>query len=324
MSASSVSVIVASYRRCDRLAACLGGLRAQTRLPDEVIVVVHRSDSGTADYIKELAADWPALRSVTADSAGSVAAYNRGLAAARGEIVAYTDDDAVPTAGWLERLMARYDQDERVIAVGGRDVVFRPDGSIDEARPRTGQSPAEIPVGRIQWFGRMIGNHHVATGPERDVDVLKGVNMSFRRAAVTGHGFDSRLRGQGTQMHSELSICLPLRRTGARIVYDPNIRVLHYPAPRSHGDLRHQFVADTVSASAHNEALAILDYLSPPRRLLYAAYGVAVGSREAPGLAVLGRDFLRGRPAAWPRFVAAQRGRAAAWQTLHQKRIRVA
>lgn len=309
-----ISVIVATYRRPDALTACLKGLRLQTRPADEVVVVVHASDAESARCVADLANDWPELRCVASDRPGSVAAYNSGLTASRGELVAYVDDDAVPKEDWIERIARTFGGDERIAAVGGRDVVIV-DGHAEEIHRRPhhlGRAPA---VGRIQWFGRMIANHHVGAGAPRDVDVLKGVNMSFRRAAVADHGFDDRMRGKGAQVHSELSICLPLRRTGLRIVYDPAIVVMHYPAPRPAGDHRQVFSAEAGSASSHNEALQILDHFGPLRRLVFVAWGFVIGTTEAPGLAVVARDLIRRRPAPLARLVAAQRGRAAAWRT---------
>jgi glycosyltransferase involved in cell wall biosynthesis len=307
---SNVSVIVTTYRRVERLDACLAGLRSQTWPAEEVVVVVHVSDYASADHVERLTADWPELRSVRVDRAGSVAALNRGLAAARASIVAFVDDDAVPAPDWLERIVCTFAQDERIAAVGGRDHVIV-DGQVFGAESRR---PGPT-VGRIQWFGRMIGNHHVGVGAARDVDVLKGANMSFRRAAAAEHAFDDRLRGGGAQVHSELSICLPLRRRHLRVIYDPQILVTHSPAPRPHGDRRHDRAPATVHAFAHNETLAVLDYFGPMRRLVYAAWGLAIGTSYCPGLVVLARDGVTGRRAAWPRFVAAQRGRAAAWKT---------
>lgn len=309
---SSVSVVVASYRRPDRLVACLHGVRSQIRPAQEVVVVVHESDEPSAGLVKRLAGDWPELRCVRVDRHGSVAAYNLGLAESRGAIVAYVDDDAVPTADWLARIVEAFECDGRIAAVGGRDVIE--DGAAGVVR--SGRRRARDPiVGRVQWWGRMRGNHHVGSGGARDVDVLKGANMSFRRSAVASHGFDERLQGPGAQVHSELSICLPLRRRGLRVVYDPGIVVYHYPARRPEGDHRDRFRDEVTAAAAHNEALQILDYLSSPRGLMYAAWGVTIGATDAPGIAVLARDLLSRRPAAWSRFSASQRGRAAAWKT---------
>ncbi|HZV73366.1 MAG TPA: glycosyltransferase [Conexibacter sp.] len=312
----AVSVVVTTYRRTDRLAACLHGLREQTRSPDEVVVVVHASDDASADRVEQLAGAWRELRCARVERHGLVAALNCGLAAAQGAIVAFVDDDAVPAADWLERIATAFDADERIAAVGGRDVVVVDGRVLDGGRRgRLGRRAKPLGVGRIQWFGRMLGNHHLGAGAARDVDVLKGANMSFRRSAVVRHGFDERLRGRGAQEHSELAICLPLRRQGLRVVYDPGIVVLHYPAPRPHGDQRGNPGREAVRCSAHNEALQILDHFGPGRRLVFAAWGLAVGTTGAPGLAVLARDLLNGRPAAWARFGAAQRGRAAAWRT---------
>ena len=321
----SASVVVPTYRRVDRLAACLEGLRAQSRPADEVLVVVPTFDEPSASFVGELAANWPELSCVRVARPGLVAALNCGLAAARGAIVAFVDDDAVPTVGWLERTVETLEHDDRVAAVGGRDVVYE-DGRVVEPPPRRGPRVlgAGPTVGRIQWFGRMLGNHHVGVGAPRDVDVLKGANMSFRREAVVGHGFDERLRGVGAQVHSEMSICLPLRRRGLRVVYDPGISVLHHPAPRPVGDDRNDFSFETVASSTHNEALAILDYFGPVRRVVFMVWGFAVGTTVAPGVAVLARDLLEHRPAAWMRFKASQHGRLQAWRShLRTQRVSI-
>jgi glycosyltransferase involved in cell wall biosynthesis/GT2 family glycosyltransferase len=319
----SVSVIVPTYRRIDRLAVCLEGLRSQSRRADEVIVVVQAGDEPTARFVGELAGAWPELRCERVARHGLVAALNCGLAGASGTIVAFVDDDAVPTVGWLERIVETFERDDCVAAVGGRDLVFEDGRVVDlEPRRRLGVRRGQPRVGRIQWCGRMLGNHHVGIGAARDVDVLKGANMSFRREAVVGHGFDERLRGDGVQMHSELSICLPLRRRGLRIVYDPDISVLHHPAPRRLGHERDDASAEAVASTTHNEALAILDYFRPARRIVFMVWGIGVGTSSAPGLAVLARDLLHRRPTAWMRFRAAQHGRLAAWLS-HRRTQRI-
>jgi hypothetical protein len=160
----------------------------------------------------------------------------------------------------------------------------------------------------------MVGNHHIGTGDARDTDVLKGVNMSFRRAEVQ-HGFDPRLRGVGAQVHSEMSICLPLRRRGLRVVYDPQIVVHHHPAWRPAGDCRADFDDDAITAFTHNETLQLLDFLPSYRKLAFIWWGIGIGTNSSPGAAVLIWQAVRRDPRAWPRFVAAQRGRLMALRT---------
>jgi glycosyltransferase involved in cell wall biosynthesis len=311
---TEIGVIVAAYRRPGPLAMCLDGIRSQTHPAAEVVVVVDDTDHASARLVAERAADWPELRSVRPHDHGTVVAYNCGLAAAQSQLVAFVDDDAVPEPDWLARIIRTFERDERIAAVGGRDVVVE-NGGVLQRRGRLRPAIWPVPVGRIQWFGRMIANHHVGEGKPRDVDVLKGVNMSFRRTLVIAHGFDGRVRGRGAQVHLELSACLPLRGQGLRIVYDPAIVVLHYPAPREAGDARTDIGTDAIANAAHNETLAILEYFGPMQRAVFAAWGLLIGTTPAPGLAVLARDISVGRPAAWRRFAAAQRGRAAAWHT---------
>jgi cellulose synthase/poly-beta-1,6-N-acetylglucosamine synthase-like glycosyltransferase len=319
---STLSVVIATYRRPERLAECLSGLRAQARPPDEVIVVTRSTDGQTAQLVASLMPEWSELRCVQVDRRGLVAALNSGLGAARGDVVAFVDDDAVPADDWLERVATTFAEDDGIAAVGGRDAIER-NGRILTNRPRglCGRRSRSPEVGRIAWCGRMVGNHHLGSGAARNVDVLKGANMSFRRRHVIGHGFDERLLGSGTEVHSELSICLPLRRGGMRVIYDPAIIVWHYPAARQPGDERDTVDTEAIIAATHNEALSILDYFSPLRRLLFMAWGAVVGRNPAPGLVLLVRDVVAGRPGAWTRFQAGQRGRAAAWRT-HRRTAR--
>jgi GT2 family glycosyltransferase len=312
----TASVVVATHRRTDRLALCLDALRRQTHTPDEVIVVFHVADRQSAAFLRDRARTWPELGFVEVARPGTVAALNLGLAIASGSILAFVDDDAVPDPDWLERIIAAFAVDARVAGVGGRDTVVFGGRPVDDRPSLTLKSTQDGPeVGVIRWFGRMISDHHLGVGPPRDVDVLKGANMSFRRDAVLAHGFDERLRGEGAIVHSELSICLPLRRRGWRIVYDPAIHVMHFPAPRRYGDQRGDISRPAVFAVAHNEALQILDYFRPPQRLVFALWGILVGTTESPGFAVAIRDLIACRPAAWPRLVAAQHGRLAGWAT---------
>jgi len=250
-----------------------------------------------------------------------VAAQNQGLAGATGTIVAFCDDDSVAYPDWAERLVAAFARDDRIAAVGGRDVI-QVDGRVFGADSPGGWRAVlgPPPVGRLQWWGRMTGNHHRADARAGDADVLKGVNMAFRRAQVMGLGFDERLQGRGAIVHHELSICLPLRRRGLRVVYDPAILVAHHPAVRPAGDHRTDERPEVISEISHNEALSILEYLAPVRRVVFMAWALMVGTGGAPGLAVVVRDLAIGRPRAWSRFAAAQRGRLGAWRTHRTER----
>jgi cellulose synthase/poly-beta-1,6-N-acetylglucosamine synthase-like glycosyltransferase len=197
---TTISVLVPSWRRPDALERCLRALAAQTVAPLEIVVGLRDDDGESARCVDRLRESLSvSLRRVTTHEPGVVASMNTALAACLGDIVALTDDDTEPHRDWLARIDRAFD-DPRVGGVGGRD--WQPNERGDRAD-----------VGRVQWFGRTIGNHHLGAGPARRVDVLKGANAAFRRRLLSPVGFDTRLAGSGAQMFWELAACLP---TGAR------------------------------------------------------------------------------------------------------------
>jgi GT2 family glycosyltransferase len=300
-----ISLIVPSYRRVESLGRCLRAIAAQARLPDEVVVGIRSDDTDTARAVALLAPAFPApLKCAATAQAGVVAAMNAALGACRGDsdIIALTDDDAEPHRDWLERLAACF-ADPRVGGAGGRD--WQPLERGDRAV-----------VGRVQWFGRTIGNHHLGAGPARDVDVLKGANSAYRAPLLRAVGFDARLAGGGAQLFWELALCLPLRRAGWRLVYDPAIAVEHHVEPRADGDQLHRgvFAAEPLSEAAHNETLVLLENRGLAARAAFLAWALLVGTRHEPGLAQIPRLMLRGDRHALPRWRATLGGRVRGWR----------
>jgi GT2 family glycosyltransferase len=299
----TVSVIVPSWRRPDALARCLRALAAQTQPPIEVVVAARADDADTTRVVAALGPAYPVpLRRASTAEPGVIAAKNAALPECRGEVVALTDDDAEPGADWIERLRACF-ADPRVAGVGGRD--WQP---LERGNRET--------VGRVQWFGRVIGNHHLGAGPRRDVDVLKGVNCAFRAPLLRQLGFDDRLAGRGAQMFWELALCLPLRRAGWRLVYDPAIAVEHHIAPRHDDDQRHRgvFAAAPQADAVHNETLVLLEHLRGAARLAFGAWALLVGTRLEPGLAQLPRLLFGGDRHAFARWRATLEGRRRGWR----------
>jgi GT2 family glycosyltransferase len=289
-----VSVVVPSYRRPQSLARCLDALERQERPAEETIVVIRAGDLASREVARARAA-----RVVVVQRRGVVAAMNAGLDACRGELIALTDDDAAPRPDWLARIVAAYSSDSRIAAVGGRDWVH----SYATGRLLDGAEPM---VGVIGRFGRVTGNHHVGVGGARDVDVLKGANLSVRGELLRQVRFDERLRGVGTEHHWELGLCLALRRRGWRIVYDPAIAVDHYPQPRV--DDSREFSPRELRDARHNETVALLEHLPAFGRGLHVLWSGAIGTSSSPGLAHLARSMSMRDIAGWSRFRGAQAG----------------
>ncbi|HZZ11979.1 MAG TPA: glycosyltransferase [Paraburkholderia sp.] len=304
-----VSVIVPTYRRTADLARCLAALDAQRRHADEVIVIVRFDDHVTLDWLRKREATQPDARrwTVLVHTPGVVAAYNRGLDSATGDVICFTDDDAAPHADWVERIAAAFENDGALGGIGGRDIVHERNHILEGQKPR---------VGLVRWYGRTIGNHHIGHGGPREVQVLKGVNMAFRREAVGSLRFDGRLRGTGAQVHCEMAFSLDVQRRGWTLIYDPSLLVEHFPAPRSDEDQRFSFNDAAFYNASFNLRLIMCEYLTPPGRWAFVAYSTLIGDRADPGfLRALSLAFERGGAAlAFRKWRVGLRAMRGAWQ----------
>ena len=307
----TITVVVPTYCRPKDLIRCLDALKTQTRPADEVLVVVRDTDFETETLLKTLIPGPFPLRSVTVSIPGQVAALNAGLAAAQGDIIAITDDDAIPSADWLERIETHFLSDEHVGGVGGRDWVYHGQ-QLEDGKQEV--------VGRVQWFGRVTGNHHLGVGVPREVDILKGVNMSYRRSAIKGRRFDERLRGIGAQVHNDMAFSLALRRAGWKLIYDPKVAVNHYPAQRFDEDQRNRFNDIALLNAVHNETLVLLENLPSTRRTAFVIWATFVGTRDAPGFFQWLRFLPKEGTLAGQKLVASLRGRWQAWETWQQSK----
>jgi glycosyltransferase involved in cell wall biosynthesis len=235
---------------------------------------------------------------------GVVAALNAGLEHVNADVVAFTDDDAAPRPDWLQRIEAHFAADAMLGGLGGRDWIHQ-HGALEDG--------SESVVGKIRWYGRAVGNHHLGTGTPREVDTLKGVNMSFRTEALRGIRFDSRLRGSGAQVGNELGVSLAVKKRGWRLVYDPRLAVDHFPSVRHDEDRRNTFSTVAIRNAAFNESLLLSEYLALPQSVLFLLWALLVGTRGAPGIVQWLRLLGSERRTATARFIATATGRVAGW-----------
>ena len=278
-----LTALIASYRRPDFLAMSLAALREQTRLPDEIVVVARSDDEATQAVVRKEAelATYPVVLAEVTEP-GIVAAENRGLQAVTGDVICMIDDDAEALPDWLERIERHY-EDARVGAVGGPSIPFV-DGK-----------PVHMPLkgkGLMKtWYGRHIGYSDRIPDSIRDVHVLRGCNMSFRRALV--EAFDTRLVRYWSRFEDDA--ILPIHRGGHRVVYDPDIQVHHHIAPVKEGETRSQDPT-AVFGNHHNNTYVILKHGRPLENVAFLLFTFLVGDRYNPGLLLsLVQGLLKGR-----------------------------
>jgi GT2 family glycosyltransferase len=306
----SIGVLIASYRRPVPLVACLKSLTQQVQSPHEIIVVLRHDDLDTLQALSIFNSALP-LRTIFTTVPGTVAARNAGLEACTSDVLAILDDDTKPHPEWLMRVLTRFAEDPSLGGLGGRDRCF--DGEAFDDR----QEPV---VGRIQWCGRMIGNHHLGFGDIREVDFLKGANMSFRAEAFADLRFDKRLKGQGAQPREDTAFSVAVKAAGWKLAYDPAAAVDHYAAHRE--EARHyvdvQALTDEKSFRdfAYNDTLSIWPALQGLRKVAFVTWTIMVGTRVCPGFIQALRFTPRLRGASWHRFYVAQQGKFEAFRDL--------
>ena len=297
----NITVVVPTYRRPKYLQDCLTGFKQQIRLADEILLIVRDSDCLTWEFLASFDPEFLPIKTLTVKVTGVVAAMNLGLDTAGGDIVCFIDDDAVPHHDWLAKIEAHFLADPQLVGLGGRDCMYLGgEKLVEDYKPV---------VGKLQWFGRMIANHHLGVGKPRQVDFLKGVNMSYRRAAIANMDFDERMKGTGAQTHFEVSFGLSLKRAGCKLLYDPQIVVDHYLAERFDEDIRDRFNPTAFFNEVHNETLAIVEHFSLPRKVLFMTWAMLVGTRKAFGLVQLIRFLPREGKLAFDKWMLSIKGR---------------
>ncbi|MEL6929625.1 MAG: glycosyltransferase family 2 protein [Cyanobacteria bacterium J06600_6] len=307
---TSISVIIPTYKRPQDLEKCLHALKQQDRMADEILVVVRGTDSKTKDFLATFDIDSLPLRQIEVDIPGQVAALNKGLEAAAGDIVAITDDDGVPHPPWLKKIEAHFTADNSVGGVGGRDWMYV-DGKLHDGAQQT--------VGKVQWFGRTIGNHHLGVGTPQEVEILKGANMSYRRSAIGDLRFDTRLLGSGAEVHNDRGFSLNIRKAGWKLIYDPAVSIDHHHGKRFDEDQRGKFNQQAWFNEVYNNTIVMLDYLSPARRIIFIIWSLLIGTRRCYGLIQLLRFLPQEGILAIKKLFISVRSR---WQGLNSWRKR--
>ena len=110
-----ISVVVPVHNGANQIGACLEALSYQAIPRDtyEVIVV----DDGSTDDTAQIVRRYP-VRLLSQTRQGAAAARNRGLSAAQGDLVLFTDSDCEPTPNWIEQMCAPF-EDPQMSGVKG-------------------------------------------------------------------------------------------------------------------------------------------------------------------------------------------------------------
>jgi glycosyltransferase involved in cell wall biosynthesis len=223
MADESITVVVPTYRRPSGLARLLGALTGQDDpgAPWDVVVVDNDDAPGAQPVFDAASTALPVpARLVREHQRGASAARNRGFAEATGTIVVFVDDDVVPTADWLARLV------EPILA-----------GRCDGTGGRVLLDPA---VPRPAWFDEPLADYlanHTPADRERPVEHGEYVitaSAAFRSDLfrATG-GFDTALGPRpGAQIvNDDVLVGDRFIAVGGRLHHAPGSVVVHELPP---------------------------------------------------------------------------------------------
>jgi GT2 family glycosyltransferase len=213
------SVVIITRNRPGLVHQCLDRLLQQDYGPFETIVVDASSNQQTEEIVKQ----YPVVRYIYLPNGKNKMGRSRnlGIEAAKGEVIAFIDDDSMVRDGWLSSLISCYNAED-IGGVGGR--------VIDEIELKY-QIAAPV-VGRVFPDGRVIDNFALELNGVIEVDRLKGCNMSFRKHVLQEVGlFDEYY----DNTWDDVDICTRVKKGGYRLLFNPRTVVDHLAAPREDG-----------------------------------------------------------------------------------------
>ena len=195
-----ISAVVCSFNGERTIRACCERL-SRLDYPDHEVIVV---DDGSTDRTGEIARGF-GFRVISTENQGLSGARNTGMRAATGEIVAYTDDDALPDPHWLTYLAWEFMATGHA-AIGGPNIA-PPDGFVAGC-------VAHAPGGPV----------HVLLS-DRVAEHVPGCNMAVRRRCLEEiGGFDPRYRAAG----DDVDVCWRLQERGWSIGFSHAAMVWHH------------------------------------------------------------------------------------------------
>lgn len=244
------SIIVSTRDRPERLQSCLHSLVSLHYPQYEILVVDNApSTSETAELIQQSYSDVPQVRYIREDHPGASWARNRGIMAARGEILAFTDDDVVVDPYWLLALVRGFSLAVDVHCVTGL------------ALPLELETPTQFwfeeHEGLSERFTRRVFDmekNHPKTPlyPYTIGQVGTGSNMALTAAFLRSvGGFDPALGpGSGAPAGEELALFFQVITRGHKLVYTP-AALLYHLHRRDYSGLRKQIYSYGVGLTAY-------------------------------------------------------------------------
>lgn len=201
------SVVIPTHGRPQQLLGCLKALASQTLTDPWEVVVVDDGSNVPVEAGATAFGDRTPIRVIRQENAGPAAARNRGVKAARGEFIAFTDDDCRPDPEWLATLVQAARQRPRAL-VGGTTF----NGLPDQLFASTSQMIIDLVY------------EHFNPNPDEAYFVTSNNMLCGRDGYLAIQGFDASFPRAGAE---DRDFCDRWRAAGWPIVWRPCARVEH-------------------------------------------------------------------------------------------------
>mgnify|MGYP000316806821 CR=1 FL=1 len=202
--AVSLSVVIVTYNRCEKLKECLSSLLKQSLTEFEIIIV----DDGSTDNTQETVLSFKDKRFCyhRKRHSGCGESRNIGLNLARGRIIAFTDDDCIPETEWAKKIIESHIRNPDATCIGGAVI-----------------NPYDDSVG---WAGYLLEfSAWLPTGKPRAIYDVPTANASYKKKRISGFAFNALFKHNGFE---DSIFNLGLRSAGHTLLFDPDIMVEHY------------------------------------------------------------------------------------------------
>lgn len=229
--AARISIVIATFNRCglleETLLSLASALQLVTRtLQVEVLIVDNNSSDRTYQIAESFRGKIENLVYLKEEQQGLSFARNAGIAAAKGDIVVFLDDDVEVESGWIMELIEPF-SNNGVGVVGGRVVAY-------------GQR--ELPAWLPREYGYLVSVFDPCDEP-CEVETVMGANFAIRRKCFQSSGvFDVALGRKGKKLlgGEEVELFSRIRKSGYSVRYTPRATVYHKIADK----LKREYIDD--------------------------------------------------------------------------------
>jgi GT2 family glycosyltransferase len=237
-----LSIIVPTYDRRHLLGQCTDALRAQdVEVPYEILIADDGSETDAAEFAADLARRDPRVRYLPALHGGVAAAKNRGIAHARGELIAFIDDDWVVAPDFCRRAIAFFDEHPEWSAMTARMVELPGAGFVQRANHLHYETDMRLLLERRNTLRHHLSNFvagtHFPFEPQPAPYISASGGLVLRRKVLDLVGvFDEDLA-----IGEDTDLAWRLRARDLTLFYNPAIEIVHQVRPTLRTSLRQQF-----------------------------------------------------------------------------------